>query len=103
MRRYFVFGLGETYRSVFLRAQLKAIRAYMPGIDRADLRRGPTGVRAQALDEMGNLVDDFVFDVPRAPNSRLLHVRNAPSPGATSSLAIAKMIVDKAREQFRLH
>ena len=65
--------------------------------------RGPSGVRAQALDNEGNLVDDFVFDGGVGDlGSRMLHVRNAPSPGATSSLAIAKMVADKAAEKFHL-
>lgn len=60
-------------------------------------------MRAQALDEFGKLVDDFVFDDGKGPLAkRLLHVRNAPSPGATSSLAIAKMIVTKAVDKFNL-
>lgn len=66
-------------------------------------KRGPAGVRAQALDEQGNLVDDFVFDTGVGPiGNRILHCRNAPSPGATSSLAIAKMIADKADKEFAL-
>jgi len=65
--------------------------------------RGPSGVRAQALDEDGKLVDDFVFDTGVGSiGSRMLHVRNAPSPAATSSLAIAKMVADKAKECFKL-
>ena len=65
--------------------------------------RGPSGVRAQALDNEGNLVNDFVFDGGVGDlGSRMLHVRNAPSPGATSSLAIAKMVADKAAEKFHL-
>ena len=65
--------------------------------------RGPAGVRAQALDDSGKLVDDFVFDNGTgAVGSRMLHVRNAPSPAATSSLAIAKMVADKAKECFKL-
>jgi 2-hydroxyglutarate dehydrogenase len=65
--------------------------------------RGPAGVRAQAVDKGGNLVDDFVFDggVGDAGN-RILHVRNAPSPAATSSLAISKMIVDEMQQRFEL-
>jgi 2-hydroxyglutarate dehydrogenase len=55
-------------------------------------------VRAQALGRDGKLVDDFVFsETPRA-----LHVRNAPSPGATSSLAIARLIADRAQAAFEL-
>lgn len=65
--------------------------------------RGRSGVRAQALDEHGTLVDDFVFDDGTgALAPKLLHVRNAPSPGATSSLAIAKMVVDKAVDKFQI-
>lgn len=64
--------------------------------------RGPSGVRAQALDDSGNLVDDFVFDQGTGQlGARMLHVRNAPSPAATSSLAIAEMIADKAQETFQ--
>ncbi|GFQ99388.1 l-2-hydroxyglutarate dehydrogenase, mitochondrial [Trichonephila clavata] len=65
--------------------------------------RGPSGVRAQALDEDGNLVDDFIFDSGVGEfEGKILHVRNAPSPGATSSLAIAKMIVDKMEQEFHI-
>ncbi|GFT14759.1 l-2-hydroxyglutarate dehydrogenase, mitochondrial [Trichonephila clavipes] len=67
------------------------------------LRKGPSGVRAQALDEDGNLVDDFIFDSGVGQfEGKILHVRNAPSPGATSSLAIAKMIVDKMEQEFHI-
>lgn len=65
--------------------------------------RGPSGVRAQALDSDGNLVDDFVFDGGSGDiASRILHVRNAPSPAATSSLAIAEMIAAEVEERFNL-
>lgn len=65
--------------------------------------RGPAGVRAMAIDKSGSLVDDFVFDSGTSSlSSRMLHVRNAPSPAATSSLAIAEMIVDKAKDLFKL-
>lgn len=67
------------------------------------LNRGPAGVRAQAMDENGNLVEDFVFDSGKGElNQRVLHVRNAPSPGATSSLALSKMIVEKVATEFSL-
>lgn len=56
-----------------------------------------------ALDPDGTMVDDFVFDVGQGPlGSRMLHVRNAPSPAATSSLSIAKMVADKAANAFQL-
>lgn len=64
--------------------------------------RGPAGVRAQALDNDGNLVDDFVFDNGTGTlGQRVLHCRNAPSPGATSSMAIAKLISDKLEKDFK--
>lgn len=67
------------------------------------LIRGPAGVRAQALDKDGKLVDDFVFDKGTgAIGSRVLHCRNAPSPAATSSMAIAKFIADKLDRDFKL-
>ena len=73
------------------------------GDDVMSIYRGPAGVRAQALDENGKLVDDFIFDTGTgALGSRMLHVRNAPSPAATSSLAIALMVADKAKETFKL-
>jgi len=63
----------------------------VPELSAADVVRGPAGVRAQAVARDGSLVDDFVL----AHNGRVLHVRNAPSPGATASLAIAEYIVAK--------
>ena len=55
------------------------------------------------MDSDGHLVEDFVFDSGSGHlGERILHVRNAPSPGATSSLAIAKMIADKAENRFSL-
>lgn len=65
--------------------------------------RGPAGVRAQALDRDGNLVEDFVFDGGVGDiGNRILHVRNAPSPAATSSLAISGMIADEVQQRFKL-
>lgn len=65
--------------------------------------RGPAGVRAQALDREGALVDDFVFDAGDGEiGNRILHIRNSPSPAATSSLAIAEMVADKVEKTFDL-
>ena len=62
---------------------------------------GPAGVRAQAMDSEGSLVADFVFDQGEGDlGKHMLHVRNTPSPAATSSLAIAQMIADKAQDIF---
>nr|DBA14509.1 TPA: hypothetical protein GDO54_005464 [Pyxicephalus adspersus] len=98
-----VYGMGEMYRASFLSAQLKELQKFIPELSVSDIVRGPSGVRAQALDRDGNLVDDFVFDGGSGDiASRILHVRNAPSPAATSSLAIAEMITFEAEERFGL-
>lgn len=58
-------------------------------------------MRAQAMNNEGDFIEDFVFDQGEGTlGNRMLHVRNAPSPGATSSLAIAAMIIDKAQTVF---
>lgn len=90
-RRYWRVGLAEMYRDFRKSAFLHDLQRYVPEIDLRDMRPGPSGVRAQAITSDGRLVDDFVFNVH---NSRVLHVRNAPSPAATSSLAIARLIAD---------
>lgn len=96
-------GLKEVMKSAFIPLQMKDLQKYIPEITEMDVERGPAGVRAQALDEHGNLVDDFVFDQGSGEGAlakHVLHCRNAPSPGATSSLAIAKMIADKIEKDF---
>ena len=96
--KYWRTGLAEIYRDFSKTAFLKALQQYMPELRRADLLPGPSGVRAQALDVDGSLVDDFVIDQQDA----MLHVRNAPSPAATSSLAIAALVADSAERAFGL-
>uniref|UniRef100_T1PAR0 L-2-hydroxyglutarate dehydrogenase, mitochondrial n=1 Tax=Musca domestica TaxID=7370 RepID=T1PAR0_MUSDO len=101
--KYIGFGLKEMSKSAFIPLQVKDLQKFIPDITEYDVRRGPAGVRAQALDMDGNLVDDFVFDRGVGAGSlatRVLHCRNAPSPGATSSLAIAKMVADKIEHEF---
>ncbi|GFT72046.1 l-2-hydroxyglutarate dehydrogenase, mitochondrial [Nephila pilipes] len=101
--KHFMYGLTEMYRGVNISAQVNILKQYMPSLSTSWVERGPSGVRAQALDEDGNLVDDFIFDSGVGEfDGKILHVRNAPSPGATSSLAIAKMIVDKMEQEFRI-
>ncbi|XP_028251565.1 L-2-hydroxyglutarate dehydrogenase, mitochondrial [Parambassis ranga] len=101
--RNITYGIGEMYRGVFIGAQVKNLQKYIPELSLSDVLRGPSGVRAQALDRDGNLVDDFVFDGGVGDvGSRVLHVRNAPSPAATSSLAIAEMIADEVESRFSL-
>ncbi|XP_075782276.1 L-2-hydroxyglutarate dehydrogenase, mitochondrial isoform X2 [Pelodiscus sinensis] len=97
------YGVSEMYRACFLSAQVKQLQKFIPEVTISDVLRGPAGVRAQALDRDGNLVDDFVFDGGTGDiGSRVLHVRNAPSPAATSSLAIAKMVADEVERRFGL-
>jgi 2-hydroxyglutarate dehydrogenase len=93
------FGLNEMYKSIIIKKQIEELKKFIPNITIDDVERGPSGVRAQAVDYDGNLIEDFVFDESQ---HNILHVINAPSPGATSSLAISKMIVDKAEKIFDL-
>jgi L-2-hydroxyglutarate oxidase LhgO len=84
-------GAKEMLRTASKRAFVAEARRYVPELRAADVVRGPAGVRAQAVARDGSLVDDFVLSV----SGRVVHVRNAPSPGATASLAIAEHIVSK--------
>ena len=77
---------------------VKELQKYVPEVTAADIQRGPAGVRAQAMNVKGDLVGDFVFDT----NGPILHCRNAPSPGATSSIPIGRMMVDKMEKDFGL-
>jgi len=88
-RKHFRYGLGEVRRSLSRRRFAAALARLVPAITRADLVRAQAGVRAQAIAPSGELVDDFL--IVRA--GRQVHVLNAPSPAATSSLEIAKHIV----------
>jgi (S)-2-hydroxyglutarate dehydrogenase len=94
--RYWRLGLAETYRDLSRRAYARQVQRYLPDLQAGDLAAAPAGIRAQALARDGTLVDDFLF----AESPRVLHVRNAPSPGATSSLAIAEHVVDRALAIF---
>ena len=89
--KYWRTGLAELARDLSKRLFLDALRRYVPELTANDLLPGPSGVRAQAIDHDGRLVDDFAFDTAE----RVLNVRNAPSPAATSSLALAKEFVDR--------
>lgn len=100
--RYVGAGLTEVSKSLFPALQVKELQKFIPEVTRADVSRGPAGVRAQALKSDGSLVDDFIFEYGEGSiGNRILHCCNAPSPGATSSLAIAKMISDKVESSFR--
>jgi L-2-hydroxyglutarate oxidase len=95
-RRHWRTGLNEVYRDDSRRALLRDLRRYLPDLTLGDIRRGPSGVRAQAVGRDGALLDDFAFE---AQGKGVLHVRNAPSPAATSSLAIAHHIANRVEEQ----
>lgn len=97
----FSYGVNEIYKACFLGATVKYLQKFIPEITTSDILRGPAGVRAQALDRDGNLVEDFIFDGGAGDiGNRILHVRNAPSPAATSSLAISEIIVDEIQQRF---
>ena len=95
-RKYWRVGLAEATGEVSKRRFVAALRKLVPELRAKDLLPGPSGVRAQALSEEGQLLDDFWFD----ETDTATHVRNAPSPGATSSLAIAREIVDRVERSF---
>jgi len=86
--RYWKTGCGEFYRSVSKDAFVKALQTLVPEIQKNDLLPGGSGVRAQACSSDGSLVDDFYIE----DNGNVAHVCNAPSPAATSSLAIGENI-----------
>src|SRR4051812_35121569 len=88
-RRHWRTGLREMYGSLSKRRFVAAAREYVPDIGDDDVVAGVAGIRAQALDSDGGLVDDFRITV----RERVVLLRNAPSPAATSSLAIAEHIV----------
>ncbi len=96
--RYWRVCLEEMYRDFSKAAFLKALQRYLPDLRTGDLLPGPSGVRAQALAPDGTVLDDFIVN----GQGGVLHVRNAPSPAATSSLAIAEMIANSAAKQFRI-
>jgi L-2-hydroxyglutarate oxidase len=94
--RYWRTGAGEFHRSFSKSAFVKALQRLMPAIRAEDLVPAGAGVRAQAVSPDGKLVDDFHI----VEADRMIHVLNAPSPAATSSLSIGAAIADKARRHL---
>lgn len=82
------YGMGEMHRSLSKKAFLKALRRLLPALQSDDLAPGGAGVRAQAMDRSGKLLDDFCIQ----EQQNMVHVLNAPSPGATASMAIGRYI-----------
>ncbi|MFO0863264.1 MAG: L-2-hydroxyglutarate oxidase [Gemmataceae bacterium] len=97
-RKHWKTGFGEMHRSLSKRAFHKALSRLMPELRMEDIRPFGAGVRAQALDRDGKLVDDFRF----VEADRMIHVLNAPSPAATASIAIGRTIADMAGRNFTL-
>ena len=96
VQRHWRLGALEVYRDFVRRAYAAQARRYLPELSAADLEPAQSGIRAQALARDGTLLDDFLF----AESRRAIHVRNAPSPGATSSLAIAEHVAERALGVF---
>jgi L-2-hydroxyglutarate oxidase LhgO len=97
--RYWRYGLGEYVRAFSRKRFLRQLQRLVPSLQDEDIKPCKAGVRAQALDRSGRLIDDFRIE--RHRNS--LHVLNAPSPAATASLAIGDRISQIATEYFRLN
>ncbi len=94
--KYWQTGLGEMYRSFSKAAFTKALQELIPVIQEADLEPGGAGVRAQACDRTGGLLDDFAI----LETDKAINVINAPSPAATSSLAIGQTVAEKVIARF---
>jgi len=89
--RFWKTGLNEYRRSFSKKIFVKSLQRLIPEIQASDLVPGGSGVRAQAVDSEGHMLDDFCIQT----KGRMVHVLNAPSPAATASLSIAEHIADK--------
>ena len=94
--KYWRTGLGEMWRSFSKGAFVRALQRLVPEIEEHHLEAVPAGIRAQAVTPEGKLVDDFLIQ----ESSQVIHVGNAPSPAATSSLNIGRLIVEKLEAHF---
>lgn len=98
-KKYWKTGLGEFYRSFSKKAFVKALQKLIPSIRGSQLVSGGSGIRAQVCDSSGKLLDDFLF----VEGKGYLHVCNAPSPAATSSLAIGETNANRILEIVNKH
>ncbi|MCA6078873.1 L-2-hydroxyglutarate oxidase [Fulvivirga sedimenti] len=94
--KYWKTGMGEMYRSFSKAAFTKALQGLIPEIQASDLIPGGAGVRAQACDKKGGLIDDFLI----MENKYAINVCNAPSPAATSSLSIGEILSERVLKRF---
>lgn len=90
-RRHALTGAAEIWRDAVKQAAVRDMRRYVPELEARHVEFGPSGLRAQALARDGSLVDDFLIE----RDNGVLHVLNAPSPGATASLAIGEHIASQ--------
>jgi len=97
-RRHWRTGAAEVARSLSRRRFLRALQRLVPDLVADDLVPGGSGVRAQAVTSDGTLLDDFAFAGGDRGGSRVVHVVNAPSPAATASLAIGRVVADRLLE-----
>lgn len=95
-RQHWRMGLAEMWRDWDKFAFTRDVRRFVPELRTHDLLKGPSGVRAQSIDPDGSLVDDFRI----GSDQRIMHVCNAPSPGATASVAIARHLASQAERRF---
>lgn len=95
--KYYKMGFGEFHRSLNKTAFVKALKKLVPEIDADSIERGGAGVRAQALEPSGKLVDDFRI----VETEKMVHVLNAPSPAATASISIGIKIAQMAKKNFK--
>ena len=94
--RHWAHGMGEIHRSWSKAAFTRGLRKLLPDLRAEDIRPAGAGVRAQAIDSQGKLVDDFQF----VDTERATHVCNVPSPAATASLKVAEVVVDRIAQRF---
>jgi len=94
--RYWKIGADEMYRSFSKRAFVRALQRLIPAIESKHLDWAPAGVRAQAVNRDGEMLDDFVID----ETDRVVNVENAPSPAATASLNIGRLVVERLARRF---
>jgi len=95
---HWLYGMGEYARAFSKKLFVRGLRRLIPSIEAGDLRRGNSGVRAQALGPDGELIDDFAIEC----KGNAIHVLNAPSPAATACLAIGEYISEMAAEHFNI-
>ena len=96
--KHWRFGLDE-YRGAFSKSYfLKRLQKLIPSLTLEDIQPGRAGVRAMALSQAGNMIDDFKIE----SRHNAIHVLNAPSPAATAALAIGKAVQEIATKQFQL-